>query len=168
MERIKIKTDRTSIINIVNELKTYTEKILNYPGLKYSFYFYGKNKEISVSEFENKSNELEIAVISNHKNIAYMLLYFVRMIVDKYPEGIQDILFDYENEELSLKELVDILGNILTKCYKDEYENEYINAFGLNANLTRKHPNKTFVTKKIDDVDIWTTKRVFNELFALI
>src|SRR5579863_4604528 len=123
-KKIKLTYDKENLREIIDELKNYFDFL---PLATPKIYFSGES-DSHQSKFERASNNLEIAVISTNKELACVLLRFVRIIIDEKPKV---LIFTIEDDDVP-EELT--VCEIFKRLF--EIENLYISSFKLTDKLT--------------------------------
>lgn len=163
--------DEDYISNIFPNIKDWIELRMKESSQSGKIYFSGEF-DSNQSEFERKSNHLEIGVICNDKSAALVLLCLLRVIID---ERIDILIFRIENyfEEKGcetnlcpaiIEEICLMLG---------ERESQYGLEFNLNDDITvtlngydsvTKGSKETVIIKQLYEIDVWTPVRIFKEM----
>ena len=136
------------------------------------------------TDFERKSNHIEIGAKANTNVAGYILLFFMRMIIDDNPhlfeycfesyadshseesaEPDEDWVSAYDDEkELNINQMVKVLK---------EYETDYTSVTPISevAKQTLMHWDskldkcvETHISKKAEEIDLWDISRVRAEL----
>ena len=115
------------------------------------------------TDFEEQSNQLKVGVITNNETTGLVLLRLLRIIIDKNPN-----LFWYDLENLITDDTSDFevsVADIIHAFAKGE--ELYMTSFELNGKLITRacDDNKIIIERRLDEVDIWTLKRVSEHEF---
>lgn len=116
----------------------------------------------SQTDFESKSNHLEIGVIADSKRVGYILLFFLRIIIDK---NYQLLEWELKDRKLSPKTKIETILKILEKR-----ETNYTIICEFDQKIERDlfgRDGKFTVGKEIDQIDLWTLDKIKNELIDL-
>lgn len=139
----------------------------NSPGPAKRVCFSGEY-DTNQSTFEEMSNNLEVGVISNNDDEGKLLLAVLRVIIDDNAFLVEwsDI---GEDKAAKVKEVVedDELYSYLLDVYGDR-EDAYFSAFNISAKKFTAELDDETITKNFSQVDLWTRKRLFNELTRLL
>lgn len=113
----------------------------------------------SQTDYEYKSNQAQIAVLSKSKIVGYVLQFFLRMIIDNRYE----LLRLYIEDDLNLNNftLLDIIKMI------EEKQETYTQIFSIMDEITQKlngSDGKIIIKKTLDEIDIWTFERINKEM----
>lgn len=161
-----------SISKIFKVIEKYLVKLEASSNLPQA-YFFTCTDASNKTEFENRSNRLEVGVKSNDRTVALVLLGFVRMIIDNHPlllwihmEDAIDYAIDYDICEddachISVKELV----NEMVKFGECGFE-----TFQLDdplINHLRFYDESITIKRCVDDVDWWSLRRVMDEIVKI-
>lgn len=184
-EKIKYSVKDEALLETWNPyLKRIMLDILEYleslvPEYKEDQMFVDGESDSNQTEFERKSNNIEIGAKS-HTNISgHILLFFMRMIIDDNPNILsyallyyaeeQDVNsewnFNYRNGYLTIKD-------ILEPIKQEERTYTTITPISKEAKMTlvRRDPEANFeivethICKKAEEIDLWDINRVRKEL----
>ena len=119
------------------------------------------------TDFERKSNHLEIGVTANNETVGLALLRLLRIIIDEYPNLFWSTLEGvYEETNLAKPTSKGHTIEDIVKCFA-ESEETYMSAFGFDEKLTVTlcgHDGRFAFNRNLDEVDIWSRSRIQDAL----
>lgn len=142
---------------------------------KPKIYFSGEF-DSNQSSFEHSSNNIELGVLAYNKQVALVLLRFLRIIIDNRQELLMEDSFGSVVEEFDHKmgcvieiftmnekmKINEIIRNI------SEKEEPYMHSFLLDKPISTSFvKHKHNFTKRLDEIDIWTLPRIMKEMKEL-
>lgn len=126
-------------------------------------YFSGE-WDSNLTRFEAASNQLEIGVLSNDRDVALVLLHLVRNIIDHRPDRLlSTVRADYSDHPDTSTTVP--MGTIMSRLI--EQETTYLSQFALDERITHKlsiYRQRFIIDKRLDEVDLWTMPRVFRAI----
>lgn len=146
---------------LLDKMKSELNSRIRASTEQYKLYFSGDPSpdQIDQTEFERKSNHLEIGVLANDRTVALVLLRLVRIIVDENP----DILL-WDLEEMQGETPIGLVIEQLAMG-EEQYMSEYDMNEALNITLYDfEGEGEVNIDRHYDDVDIWTFKRVMETI----
>lgn len=156
-ERIKIILSRVKLTEIIEELSIYFDDLV----ISEPYMYFSGEFDSNQSDFEKKSNNLEIGVICGNEDLAMVLMLLVRCIsYGDYIDFFSGYMSQYKNQDLTIEE-------IFTNLVNYERFNKISEKFPIQTSyervLTRSEKGKIIeilVEKRIDEIDIWTLPRI--------
>lgn len=144
--------------DVIEELIRMDKEITSNGESDEKVYFSGEF-DSSQTEFEEKSNHLEIGVLARSAIIGKACLRLVRYIIDKHSDKLFEIdihntFRHFECDQPGIKRLVYYLA------YTEE---QYMNCFNPNDKFTvtlYKWNSQHIIQTTISEVDIWTINRI--------
>lgn len=142
-------------------LKEIAKTLQKEKSYKTKIYFSGEY-DSNQTLFESLSNQLEIGVLAPNRKTGLVLLRFLRIIIDNYPKLLMEDVMERYNEEDECEvleygskiKMAEIIKEISKK------EKHYLSEFHLTDELKTNFVGGENVTKRLDEIDVWTLPRI--------
>jgi len=119
------------------------------------------------TNFEKKSNHLEIGVLADNKDVGYVLLFFLRAIFDNYKlKYIIDYIGDYIDLNSPMEKIIGEMKNF-EREYAIIYKPNSKEIMGCLYDATEPDVIEIFITKKVSEIDCWDLKRIKTKITEL-
>lgn len=154
---IIVDFDKIDEEELWNHIFTYLKN--NDEGNEPKIYFSGEC-DSNQTEFETKSNYLQIGVLAHNDNVGLILLRLLRCVIDGHDIHfvVEDVYNEVDGKNVSLEKFMEILA---------KQENMYMSSHSLGdrfVNILHGWKGETRITKRITEVDVWTLPRIENDL----
>lgn len=145
--------------NLFIDLIIFAKKGPLQKGWKEPKICFGGIDDSNQTKYEYNSNQLNIGVIANNKEMANFLLFALRIVYDNNKKLLS---FIFDDDALSEDEIQESYSYMdLIKIY-GKHESYFASYWNIGDEFSVKLGMDTIIKKRIHDVDIWTASRIMD------